>query len=640
MEYRPEIIIHINDKKTDVVKPELTVLKFNIDNSYKTVDVGSWCYSRKGAVRSHPHKSLPIEKNSIVQERIPYVERIIEGLRGSPLRQASVYATASAFGKFIKFVDGRGLSLSSDDAWIKSVYAYYEYLVLRSRLPSGAEGSLKERSAAVELLIVKKALAWALELSDNAVDLNIPRIKDVKTISLPRDELERNQFVQILLAIFERFSDVLINNRTFPFVLNLSHWGVGEHVFSRASQLRKKSVTDSFVNKDASIVPRDEVRARYKDWRECIGVMSIYDKWIQRLSVTNTVSSDLQRRSIFNYAMYCYYLAFIGIVGTNNAVTSTLRLQNAEKSLPTNKHAPRGYVFTGLKIRAGNKTVYPTMGKEFYQFHKKYEELRQWGENEFSLKDNSLGFYRISGVGSCGLLNKTSLETLKVWLLGHFPSTQWFTARELRKGVSWSFWNLADGDINTVSLKLQNDLSTTIKSYLSPPKVLGLKELSTFMNSMWDTAIQSSRSAKHIPVSINGGAHKTPAGHCNAIDNSAAKLMDGFTESAPSPTCTRSETCFFCKYYVLHADEEDIHQILSLRELLPHAQKRALSEVAYAIKFAPVLHRIEEILEGLIEKNPDKKALIDEVSDKVKRGELSQHWQSHFDLLADLEEYS
>ncbi|MFA0061774.1 hypothetical protein AB4370_18445 [Vibrio cyclitrophicus] len=636
MEYRPEIIINISDKKTDVIKPEFTVLEFNIDGSVRTVDVGSWCYSRRGTRRS-PSKTSPVDMDSIVQSRLPYIERLIEGLRGSTLSPVSIYNNALNLNRFVTFVDGRGLSLSTDKEWEKSVYAYYEDLVLRSRLPSGAMNSLKERSAASHLSSIRKSLIWALEISEDAIDLIIPHIREVRTATIPREEIERNQFVQILLAIFERFTDVLINNRSFPFVLDLSHWGAEKRVFSRASHLSTKSNTGSFVYENASIVPRDVVRSRFNDWRECIGVMSIYDNWIKRLNKTNSESTDLQRRSIFNYAMYSYYLAFIGVVGTNGSVTSSLRLNKAEKVLSINKRASRGYVFTGLKVRAGNKTVYPTMGKEFYHFHKKYEELRRWGETEFGLEGNTLGFYFISGLGTCAPLNKTSMDTFKMWLQGHFPNTQWFTPRELRKGVSWTFWNLVDGDINTVSWKLQNDLATTLKSYSSPPKISGLKELSTFMNSMWSTAIESSRSAKHIPVNINGGLHKTPAGHCNASDNSASEQMNGFTEAAPLPICSRSETCFFCKHYVLHADEEDIHQILSLRELIPSAQKRSQSDVAYAIKFAPVLYRIEEILEGLIEQAPEKKSLIAEISEKVKRGDLSPHWQSHFDLLIDLE---
>ncbi|WP_147270578.1 hypothetical protein [Marinomonas foliarum] len=617
MEYRPEIIIHITDKITEVLKPEMTVLEFDIDNSCRTCDVGSWCYSVRSNARNPNHKSRSVAKESIVKDRLKYVERIIEGLRASTYNQATVYSHAGKIARFIDFADSKGMSLSNDKDWIESVYSYYEHLVLSTRLADGTEGSLKERSASAELSSTKKALAWALELTDNEVSLKIPHIKEGKSESLPGDDLERNQFVQVLLAIFERFTDILINEKPFPFVLDLSHWGFGKHVFSRSSHLSKASYTKSFVNDDAGIVSREEVRGRYTDWRECVGVMSVYDNWIKRLDKTNSLNTDLQRKSLYNSATYCYYLAFIGIVGTNNGVTSALRLSSCEKSEPINCKAPRGYSFTGLKVRAGNKTVYPTMGKEFYQFHKKYEKLRQWGEIEFDLDVQRVGFFRISGIGKCAPLNKVSIDTLKEWLIGHLPNVKWHTPRELRKGVSWSFWNLSNGDINTVAWKLQNDVKTTLKSYSNPPKIAGLKELSTFMNEMWNEAIDSSRSAKYIPVQINNGLHKTPAGHCNANDLSQAKRSEGFTDSAPEPNCSRSETCFFCRHYVLHADEEDIHLITSLKVLLPYAQKRAANEASYAIKFAPILYRIDEILEELIKQFPAKKSLVDDAMNKV-----------------------
>jgi|GEM_PF-5777582 len=639
-EYRPEILINITDKKTDVIKPEMTVLEFNIDNSCRTCDVGSWCYAERSDARDPNHKGRSITINSLIKDRIIYVERIIEGLRASVLSQASVYRHASIIGRFVDFVDSKGLSLSNNEDWLNSVYIYYEHLVLRTRLATGTEGSIKEASASTILASTKKGLAWALELSDSEVNIKIPHIKEGRSESLPGDELERNQFIQILLAIFERFTDVLVNNKPFPFALDLSHWECGKHVFSRASQLSNNSYTAFFVNEDASIRPRKKILSQYAKNRECIGIMSVYDKWIKRLDKTNSLNTDLQRQSIYNYATYCYYLAFIGIVGTNNGVTSALRLTDCEKSEPIIKNAPRGYSFTGLKVRAGNKTVHPTIGREFYQFHKKYEKLRQWGETEFSLDIKNPGFFRITGVGKSAPLKKSSIEALQRWILGHFPNVKWHTTRELRKGVSWSFWNLSDGDINTVSWKLQNEVGTVLKSYSNPPKIYALKELSKFMNEMWNEAIESSRTTKQIPVQINNGLHKTPAGHCNANDLSDARRIKGFTEAAPEPICSRSETCFFCEHYVLHADEEDIHLILSLRALLPHAQKRAANEAAYAIKFAPILHRIEEILKELVKQFPAKQNLIDKISIKVKEGELSRHWQSHFDLLSDLEAYS
>ncbi len=70
MEYRPEIIIHITDKITEVLKPEMTVLEFDIDNSCRTCDVGSWCYSVRSNARNPNHKSRSVAKESIVKDRL------------------------------------------------------------------------------------------------------------------------------------------------------------------------------------------------------------------------------------------------------------------------------------------------------------------------------------------------------------------------------------------------------------------------------------------------------------------------------------------------------------------------------------------------------------------------------------------
>ncbi|HHF3083343.1 hypothetical protein [Vibrio diabolicus] len=638
--YRNTIFIEYRDKDIEVIKPELTVLVFDNVGKRAHVDVGSWCYSCRGSGKNSPSKSRPVDDKSIVRGRVTYIEKIIEGLRGSTLSQSSVLDYATKISLFIDFLDKNGFSLSCDEDWVNGCYSYYENLLLRARAAPGTKNRMTDRSASSNLVAAKRSLVWALETSDSEINVKIPHIKEVRSPTTPRDTSERNKFVQILLAIFERFCDVLINNIEFPFVLDLSHWDCGSHVFSRASQLDSKSNILSFVNEDASIIPREEIRARYNSWKECVGVMSIYDKWRKRLDETNNSTSDLQRRSLFNYATYCYYLAFIGIAGSNNSVTSRLRFDQCEKYQFIDEKSPKGYIFTGLKVRAGNKVIYPTIGRAFSKFHHKYEKLREWGENEFSLEKQNLGFYRIVKYGKSSPINGSSMETLKAWLLGHFPQIIWQSPRELRKGVSWTMWNLSNGDINSVAWKLQNDVNTTLNHYLIPPKYEGLKSFSKFMDSMWEEAIESSREKRHISVKINSGKHKTPAGHCNAQDNNEAELESGFIPIVPMPNCARSETCFFCKHYVIHADEEDIQAILSLRELIKQAQRRATSELSYIIKFAPILYRIEEILCELKRKFPSKLNIIESISKNVEHGEFSPHWQSHFELLLELEDIS
>ena len=55
-----------------------------------------------------------------------------------------------------------------------------------------------------------------------------------------------------------------------------------------------------------------------------------------------------------------------------------------------------------------------------------------------------------------------------------------------------------------------------------------------------------------------------PVGACTTAILQPEKAF-GLTEQAPNPNCQQFEHCLFCQHYAIHADDEDVRKLLSLK---------------------------------------------------------------------------
>ena len=65
-----------------------------------------------------------------------------------------------------------------------------------------------------------------------------------------------------------------------------------------------------------------------------------------------------------------------------------------------------------------------------------------------------------------------------------------------------------------------------------------------------------------------------PIGACTTT-NLQPEKAPSFTERAPTPNCQQFEHCLFCQHYAIHADEEYVRKLLSLKSLLGYIKQKA-----------------------------------------------------------------
>lgn len=189
-----------------------------------------------------------------------------------------------------------------------------------------------------------------------------------------------------------------------------------------------------------------------------------------------------------------------------------------------------------------------------------------------------------------------------------------------------------------VAAQLQGrTIETTRKIYLRKMGLIDAAiELAPFLKALGDAGRASSSGAK---LYIDDSAKNTPSGGCVAPENCTPEVAEGFDEMAPEPKCTAMTTCFFCKYYAIHSDKQDIKKVLSVREFLKLSGRLNSNGIdEFTMKFSPMLHRIDEIIEQFSELGNEQSDIVKECLAEIESDDLDPFWENAISSLIDVME--
>ena len=214
----------------------------------------------------------------------------------------------------------------------------------------------------------------------------------------------------------------------------------------------------------------------------------------------------------------------------------------------------------------------------------------------------------------------------------------WITPQQWRKHVSSQYVQLSDGDLLLEAEKMGHSLDTAKKNYSRTSFKDASQQISQFFHELRDIAVAKTRTVERIAVQTLDEAvdvQTLPVGACVTATPQPKKAL-GFTTQAPSPNCQQFEHCLFCQHYAVHADEEDIRKLLSLKSLLGYVKKKATDLIKWESQFGVVLHRIDEVLNDLSNTYENLRDRIFSIQEEVESGDLDAYWLNHFELLIDL----
>jgi hypothetical protein len=160
-----------------------------------------------------------------------------------------------------------------------------------------------------------------------------------------------------------------------------------------------------------------------------------------------------------------------------------------------------------------------------------------------------------------------------------------------------------------------HSVATAIAKYCKAQESVRDNEMGQFLKSLTSTVLVPSRGLPEAVPTV-----RIAVGSCKEESNPVA--ID--VHPVVNPDCKKTEGCFFCAQYRVHADETDLRKLLSCRHVLQQLAPLQGESIAADRVYVAVIDRIGALLEELRCRIPQEYQQI--AHDVQVAGNLSRYW--------------
>lgn len=637
---RTPLFVHISDINKQINEYERLVLVCKDKTAsfgFKTLDIGTLFYRKRVSDEILSEQQLAASFDEKRRYFLQCLTDYLLQMSGSDLSKGLFYYTSKMF---LDWVDQQKkiFDLSNQDSVIDAYRRYSKYLVDRTLLADTDDDNLAAHTAKQYQRYVAKLIAYVfdcheIDIASQAMQVQSQRY-DVPV--LPIAEEDHQKTYATLLNVFLEIHRIVVQEADFPahfqsvnednfyFYSGFHHQTEKQHIqFDMQSYLAKYPVIPAFSKMlaDFDLAEDSKYRKRLRENR---------NEALYKLQQRNENKRHIERERLASYGLCIGMLLFIAQTGANLDTAQQLQLDTMEV-LPSTQ----GRRFSGTKSRAGGKTVYPEFGVKFEPVFRKILELREW-----YIQDEACDFIfpLRNEIKQLGPVSYGRLQLMKKLFQRIFPRMVWITPQQWRKHKSSQYVELSDGDLLLEAEVMGHSLETARKNYSRTSFQDASQQISRFFNELREVAVAKTRTLERIAVQTldeTVDVQILPVGACITAAPQPEKAL-GFTEQAPKPNFQQFEHCLFCQHYAVHADDEDVRKLLSLKSLLGYVKQKATDLIKWEQQFGVVLHRIDEVLNDLSNTYENLRDRIFSIQEEVESGDLDAYWLNHFELLIDL----
>ncbi|WP_042891217.1 hypothetical protein [Acinetobacter junii] len=637
---RTPLFVHITDIHKQITEHErlILVLKDKTASfSFRTLDIGTFFFRQRECCETLSNDEI---SGSFDEKRryflICFTDYLLQ-MAGSNLSKGLFY---SIIKMFLDWIDQQKkiFDLSNQDSVIEGYRRYSKYLVDRTLLADTDEDNLAAHTAKQYQRYVAKLIAYVfdcheIDISSQAMQVQSQRY-DVPVLPIAKEDHQKTYAT--LLNVFLEIHRIVVQENDFPahfqsvdeedfyFYSGFHHQTEKQHIqFDMQNYLAKYPIIPALSKMlaDFELGEDSEHRKRVRENR---------NQAIRKLEERNKDKRHVERERLASYGLAIGMLLFIAQTGANLDTAQQLQLDTMEV-LPSTQ----GRRFSGTKSRAGGKTVYPEFGVKFEPVFRKILELREW-----YIQDEACDFIfpLRNEIRQLGPVSYSRLQLMKKLFQRIFPKMIWITPQQWRKHKSSQTVEFSDGDLLLEAEVMGHSLDTARNNYARTSFKDAAQQISQFFNELREVAVAKTRTLERIAVQTLDepvDVQTLPVGACTTTNLQPEKAI-GFTAQAPTPNCQQFEHCLFCQHYAIHADDEDVRKLLSLKSLLGYVKQKATDLIKWESQFGVVLHRIDEVLNDLSNTYENLRDRIFSIQEEVESGDLDAYWLNHFELLIEL----
>ncbi|ENV07415.1 MULTISPECIES: hypothetical protein [Acinetobacter] len=637
---RTPLFVHITDTHKQITEHErlILVLKDKTASfSFRTLDIGTFFFAKRACSSDISDHELAASFDEKRRYFLKCFTDYLLQMDGSDLSKGLFYSIIKIF---LDWIDQqkKNFDLSNKDSVIDAYRRYSKHLVDRTLLTDTDDDNLAAHTAKQYQRNAAKLIAYVfdcheIDIVSQAMQVQSQRY-DVPVLPIAQEDHQKTYAT--LLNIFLEIHRIVVQEGSFPahfqsvdeenfyFYSGFHHQTEKQHIqFDMHSYLSKYSAIPDFSKMlvDFGLAEDSEHRKRLRENR---------NQAIRKLEERNKDERHTERERLASYGLCIGMLLFIAQTGANLDTAQQLQLDTM-KILPSTQ----GRRFSGTKSRAGGKEVQPEFGVKFEPIFRQILELRAW-----YIQDETCHFVfpQRNEIQSLVPIGSARLQLLRNFLQRIFPQILWITPQQWRKHKSSQTVEFSDGDLLLEAEVMGHSLDTAKNNYARTSFKDAAQQISQFFHELRDVAVAKTRTVERIAVQTLDEAvdvQTLPVGACIAAAPQPEKDL-GFTDQAPTPNCQQFEHCLFCQHYAVHADDEDVRKLLSLKSLLGYIKQKATDLIKWESQFGVVLHRIDEVLNDLSNSYESLRDRIFLIQEEVESGDLDAYWLNHFELLLDL----
>jgi integrase len=604
------------NEKTVLLNPEEAIIKYG---EHGTLDIGSYCYlDRSNNKNRLQHEGRTVNIKSLNKERVKHVRRLIQIISDdfsfSSFSKETIFNQSRHFLSFIKWADSSGhLNFFDDKNKAKEAFSFFVYY-LKDKL---SKNELVSASAIALQYNSLKFLEKFHNTEDLAIGIPIIRANGVTNYTSPPSEDSQNKTLLLCESLFEGISDLILNNKPFPYQLKVpKHIGWKNNTFYLFPLNTWAVNPQNYNEKQGGIWNQNEGRLNSKEeikhlYKTDDNIRCTINRAKKMLHNANTNQYSTYRLRLAMVAHHAFSIVFLATTGINReAVLNLLWNDNYEAS-------PERQGFRTIKHRAGNKICHFELSIKMMPKFKKFLELRKYLLNNrnceylfFSLGANSSQDpIKLTGKSFCRFFD--TLQSID-------PTIEKITPREWR--AAKSDWLVKNTDVSTAALMLQNSEQVLLKHYTAGSETEHLSELSNFFSEVSNFVLEKNDKSDGESSSVGICSNY---GNPNPLDNAPVKV-----------NCKSPEGCLFCDKYRIHADEKDTRKLVSCRYCLQKTAQLSNNKEDFDAVFGKIFQRIDELLKEIEEIKP---CLTTKIIEEVEvMGELDHYWARKLELLFDL----